>query len=63
MADVVQRMIFELKETLTKEAALSSNMKQKNPIYWTVLRTHNTIVWNFVHFHRLNIREGFQCSS
>ena len=29
MADVLQRMIFELKVTLTKEAALSSKMKQK----------------------------------
>jgi hypothetical protein len=33
MADVVQRMVFELKETLTKEAALSSKIKQKNPIH------------------------------
>jgi len=34
MADVLQRMIFELKVTLTKEAALSSKMKQKKkPLY------------------------------
>jgi len=54
MADVAQMMIFELKVTLTKKAALSSKMKQKTPSILNSVRTDKTIVQNFVHFHRLN---------
>lgn len=42
-------------------STLLQNETKKKTALLNSVRTHKTIIWNFVHLHRLNIREGFWC--